>query len=114
MNTPEPVAPNAEDVIAAAGDDAVRGLMPTVTAQPHRLSAEALRERVAALQGRTVVELRAGLQAVADELELHRWGYDLGFEEGQQAGYDRAVNDTIADPDAFTRRLLEIRPGADK
>ncbi|WP_327633660.1 hypothetical protein OHB24_27115 [Kribbella sp. NBC_00482] len=104
-----PVAADAEEIIAAAADDALRGLLPTVTAEPHRLSIAALTERVEALGGKPVDEMRAGLQAIANELELHRWGYDNGFEDGDAAGYDRAINDAIDNPDAFADRLQEIR-----
>jgi hypothetical protein len=107
--TTRTVAPNAEEIIAAAGDDTLRGLMPTVTAEPHRLSVEALTERIEALRDKPTDEIRAGLQSIADELELHRLGYDFGFEDGDAAGYDRAINDAIDNPDAFAARLREIR-----
>ncbi|MEU4287813.1 hypothetical protein AB0E63_06290 [Kribbella sp. NPDC026596] len=93
----------------AAADSALGRLLRTVTAEPHRLSVEALEERLAALQGRPEEEIRAGLQEIANELELHRLGYDHGYEDGDAAGYDRAINDAIDHPDTFADRLQEIR-----
>jgi hypothetical protein len=84
----------------------------TVSAEPVRLSSDALVERVRSLRGGSFDQLRAGLQAIANELELHRAGYDLGFEDGHTAGYDQAISDAIDNPDAVAARLLEIRPGA--
>ncbi|MEV0797409.1 hypothetical protein AB0I34_06955 [Kribbella sp. NPDC050281] len=103
------VAPNPEEVLAVPADGDLARLLATVTAEPHRLSLEALEERLAPLQGRPMDEVRAELQLIANELELYRLGYDLGFEDGDAAGYDRAITDAIEHPEAFTARLTEIR-----
>lgn len=104
-----PVAPDAEAVIAAAADTALRGLLTAVWAEPHSLSADALVDRVRSLRGGSFDQLRAGLQAIANELELYRAGFDVGYEDG----YDQAINDAIDNPDAFAARLRELRPWTD-
>lgn len=82
----EPVSPTAEDVIATAADSTLRGLLNTMWAEPHRLSSEALADRVRSMRGGSNDQIRAGLQQIMNELELHRWGYDLGFEAGYAEG----------------------------
>lgn len=83
------VAPDAEDIIRA---EVSRRFPPVLLddlwAQPHRLSSEDLAQRIAAMQGQSFSQIRTGLQQIADELELHRWGYDFGYEQGHQAGYE--------------------------
>lgn len=104
------VAPDADDIITA---EVSRHFPPVLLddlwGHPHRLTSEDLAERIGAMQGRTFSQIRAGLQQIVDELELHRWGWDLGYEQGQQAGYDRAINDSIKNPETFTARLIELR-----
>lgn len=107
------VAPNADDIITAEVSRRFPPiLLDDLWAHPHRLTAEDLAQRISAMQGQSFSQIRAGLQHLVDEVEIHRWGYDLGHEEGFQAGYDRAVNDAVEHPETFMRRLLEIRPGA--
>lgn len=52
------------------------------------------------------------LEASEPFAESYRLGYDVGHERGHAEGYDRAINDAIERPEAFTQRLQEIRPGA--
>lgn len=105
-----PVAPNAEEVLAVGADGDLARLLKTVAAEPHRLSVEALEERLQALRGQPIDELREELQAIANELELYRLGFDNGYERGCADGYDGAIEDAIEHPEEFTKRLLEIRP----
>lgn len=60
----------------------------------HRLSAEAIVVRVRQLGRRTSPgQIRAGLQEIINEVELYRWGYDVGYE----AGYAKALEDVRLD-----------------
>ena len=50
---------------------------------PHQLSAEAIALRVVAMKGRSYNDTAAVVTEILTELELHRLGFDLGFEAGQ-------------------------------
>ncbi|NIK57910.1 hypothetical protein [Kribbella shirazensis] len=108
--TDEPVSPDPEEVITAEVSRRFPpALLNDLWSQPHRLSTDALVERISYLEGHSFRQIRAGLQSIVDEVELHRVGYDDGFEDGHQAGYDRAVRDMIHNPDAISALLLALR-----
>ncbi|TDO52627.1 hypothetical protein EV643_102466 [Kribbella sp. VKM Ac-2527] len=90
--SPEPVATGtAEDLIRLILGDVVE--LDDLTAEPHRLSEEAVVFRARSLQRRRSPErIREGVREILTELELYRTGYDSGYD----AGYEQAIADVLA------------------
>lgn len=93
MSTSSPIAWPQEDVPSNA-DGIITAevsrrfppvLLDDLWAQPHRLSADDLAQRISTLQGQSFSGIRAALQQIVDELEIHRWGFDAGYEAGYAA-----------------------------
>lgn len=108
MNTsstpnPEPIAGDVHEVIRDVLRDGfpqeIVDALPELWGRPHRLSRSDIVARVEAMRDWQPERVLAGLQQIADEDELYRFGFDCGVE----AGFADAVEE-------MNRHLESVRP----
>jgi len=90
--TDEPVSSYAEDIIKyLLSFEHPAGAFDDVQSLPHRLSPEAISLRIVAMKGQPYAAVRGRVVEILSELELHRLGFDQGYDEG----YERAIADVF-------------------